>query len=314
MEYLLLLLGFVLLAAAGNYLVESSVALSKHLKVSTLVIGVVVVSFGTSAPELIVSLKAALAGHSDIAIGNVVGSNIANIGLILGITAIILPIPVKSRSIIFDWPVMMIASILIFLFMLNNQIGRIEGFILFILLIMFVYYSLYSSRKNEKISNKIPEKAKYDIWISLLLLVLSCGGLYFGSELLVKNASSIALKFNVSERIISITIISFGTSVPELAASLAAALKKEMDISIGNIIGSNLFNILGILGITSLIHPIKGIDPQINSFDIFWMLGFSLLLFLLIIPIKKGILKRWKGLLLLSCYLVFLYFIFQIKK
>lgn len=305
--------GFVLLVFGGNYLVKGGVILAKHLKISTLVIGVTVVSMGTSFPELIVSIQAALSDHPDIAIGNVIGSNIANIALILGVTAIILPIPIKSRNtVVFDWPYMMAVSILLYLFVRNTKIEWWESLILIALLLFYIVYSIYKSRK-QTIKNDEIDDVKGNVFFAIGFIVLSSIGLYLGAEWLVKGASSIALKLGVSERAVSVSIIAFGTSVPELATSLIAAFKKEMDISIGNIIGSNIFNILAILGVTGLIKNIP-VSQGIIDFDILYMLGVSLLLFFAIIPIQKAKISRLKGSVLLLTYIVYLYLVFAIDK
>ncbi|WP_235832008.1 calcium/sodium antiporter [Ancylomarina longa] len=310
MDYLYLLLGLVILLYSGDLLVKGGVALAAHFKISTLVVGVTVVSFGTSAPELLVSLNAALTGSPDISIGNVVGSNIANIALVLGFTAILLPLPVRSNSIKYDWPFMMGASVLFYLFVLNQYLESYEGIIFVILLIVFMVWTVWKSRKqNKEFSEKIPT-AKYSIIIALGLILASSVGLYFGANLLVDSAKNIAIRFGVSERVIGLTIVAFGTSVPELATSGVAAFKKEMDISIGNIIGSNIFNILGVLGVTSIIKKIF-VSKEIISFDILMMLGISFLLFILILPLRKGKLHRWKGVLLLSFYLIYIYLVFK---
>jgi cation:H+ antiporter len=309
MDYLYLLLGFIILLYSGDLLVKGGVALSSHFKVSTLVVGVTVVSFGTSAPELFVSLDAALSGSPDISIGNVVGSNISNIALVLGFTAILLPLPVRSNSIKFDWPVMMGGSILFYLFALNQKLETWEGITFVILLISFMVWTIWKSRRDNKSLAEEFRPASHSIPIALALIVASSVGLYFGANLLVDSAKNIALDFGISERVVGLTLVAFGTSVPELATSAVAALKKEMDISIGNIIGSNIFNILGVLGVTSIIKNIS-VSDGIISFDIFIMLGISLLLFLLILPLKRGKLHRWKGVLLLSTYLIYVYLVF----
>jgi cation:H+ antiporter len=309
MDYLYLLLGFIILLYSGDLLVKGGVALSSHFKVSTLVVGVTVVSFGTSAPELFVSLDAALSGSPDISIGNVVGSNISNIALVLGFTAILLPLPVRSNSIKFDWPVMMGGSILFYLFALNQKLETWEGITFVILLISFMVWTIWKSRRDNKSLAEEFRPASHSIPIALALIVASSVGLYFGANLLVDSAKNIALDFGISERVVGLTLVAFGTSVPELATSAVAALKKEMDISIGNIIGSNIFNILGVLGVTSIIKNIS-VSDGIISFDIFIMLGISLLLFLLILPMKRGKLHRWKGVLLLSTYLIYVYLVF----
>ncbi|BAX80447.1 calcium/sodium antiporter [Labilibaculum antarcticum] len=309
MDYLYLFIGFVILLYSGDLLVKGGVAISSHFKVSTLVVGVTVVSFGTSAPELFVSLDAALHGSPDIAIGNVIGSNIANITLVLGFTAILMPLPVRSNSIKFDWPFMMGASILFYLFILNQQLEYYEGIIFVILLIVFMVWTIWKSRKESRGLSTEFKSAKHSIFSSVLLIIAASVGLYFGANLLVDSAKNIALDFGVSERVVGLTLVAFGTSVPELATSAVAAYKKEMDISIGNIIGSNIFNILGVLGVTSIIKNIFVSQPIISS-DIFVMLGVSFLLFLLILPLHKGKLQRWKGFLLLSVYLIYIYSVF----
>ena len=310
MDYLYLFLGFIILLYSGDLLVKGGVALSSHFRISTLVVGVTVVSFGTSAPELFVSLDAALSGSPDISIGNIVGSNISNIALVLGFTAILLPLPVRSNSIKYDWPVMMGASLLFYIFILNHKLETYEGIIFIILLISFMVWTIWNSRReNRGLAEEFPE-AKYSIPIAVLLLIASSVGLYFGANLLVDSAKNIAIEFGVSERVIGLTIVAFGTSVPELATSAVAAFKKEMDISIGNIIGSNIFNIFGVLGVTSIVKNIR-ITEAIISFDVLIMLAISVLLFLLILPLKKGKLHRWKGVLLLSSYFIYVYLVFM---
>ncbi len=309
MEYLQLLIGFIVLLASGHFLVKGSIDLAKRIGISTLVIGVTVVSFGTSAPELIVSLKAALTNHPEISIGNVVGSNISNIALVLAITAIVNPIPVKRNSIVIDWPIMMFSGVLFYLFIINGTLQFYEGIIFFSLLIVYVYWSIHRSRKEEKLNHKKKDDIIAPIWKPVFFIVVSCIGLMYGSTLLIEGATQIALSFGVSERIISITLIAFGTSVPELATSIIAALKHETDISIGNIIGSNIFNIFGILGTTAIV---KIIPVNFSDFgpDIIWMLIISILLFILILPVKGGILKRYEGLLLLIVYVFYIYNLF----
>lgn len=309
MDYLYLFLGFVILIYSGNLLVKGGVALASRFKISTLVVGVTVVSFGTSAPELFVSVDAALNGSPDISLGNIVGSNISNIALVLGFTALLLPLPVRSNSIKYDWAVMMIASLLLYVFALNENLDTIEGILFLCLLIAFMIWTIWNSRREKRnVSNEVKE-AKYSFRTALLLIIISSVGLYFGANLLVSSAKNIAIEFGVSERVIGLTVVAFGTSVPELATSAVAAYKKEMDISIGNIIGSNIFNILGVLGLTSVIKNIA-VSEVIINFDLLIMLAISLLLFLLILPLKRGKLHRWKGALLLSSYLLYVYLVF----
>ncbi|HAF27636.1 MAG TPA: sodium:calcium antiporter [Bacteroidales bacterium] len=312
MDYIFLFLGFVLLILSGDFLVKGSVSLAVHFKVSKLVIGVVLVSFGTSAPELVVSLDAAIKGHPDIAIGNVVGSNIANLALVLGLTAMILPIQVRKKAIHFDWSVMMLVSILFYIFCLNFKLQLFEGLIFIVLLLAYVFWSVHQSRAEHKINEEEPIAPKHNLVVSFILVISAIVGLIYGAELLVKGASSIASSIGIEERIISVTVIALGTSLPELATSIMAAIRKELDISIGNLIGSNIFNILAILGLTSVVKEID-INPMILKFDIFWMLGISLLLFLFILPLRKAIVSRWKGFIFVLIYIVYIYLAFSIK-
>ncbi|MFC2150994.1 calcium/sodium antiporter [Bacteroidota bacterium] len=312
MDYIFLLLGFVLLMLSGDFLVRGSVSMAGHFKVSKLVIGVVIVSFGTSAPELVVSLDAVIMGHPDIAIGNVIGSNIANIALVLGLTAIVLPIKVKKRAIHFDWLVMMVISLLFYIFCLNYKLQLFEGIIFIALLFAFIFRSFRKSRKENLKSLEESIPPKHNLFVSLILVIAAAVGLIYGAEFLVKGASNIASKIGIDERIISVSVIALGTSLPELATSIAAAIRKELDIFIGNIIGSNIFNILAILGLSSIVKSID-INPMVLRFDFFWMLGISLLLFLFILPIRKGIVTRWKGLIFVAIYIVYIYLAFTIK-
>lgn len=311
MDYLLLIGGLAILIAGGEVLVRGAVGIALKFNLSPLVIGMTIVSFGTSAPELLVSLKAALEGHPEIAIGNVIGSNIANIALVLGITAMILPIPVKKNTLKIDWPIMMGVSVLFYLFILNGVLNRWEGAIFVALLILFVIYQLKSSTTNE--TNDEDEaieevKSNYsNVYLHLLFIVVGVVALSFGAEWLLTGSVNIAQDFGVSEHIISVTIIAFGTSVPELATSIIAALKKQMDISVGNLIGSNIFNLLAVLGITSLIKEIP-ISNQVISSDVFWMLGTS---FLLLPFMLNYNISRWKGAVLTLFYLAYVFFLLR---
>jgi cation:H+ antiporter len=309
MEYFYLLIGLVVLLGSGHFLVIGSVELAKRLGISTLVIGVTVVSFGTSAPELIVSIKAALLNHPEISIGNVVGSNIANIALILGFTALISPIVVKRNSIIIDWPILMLSGILFYIFVLNESLQRYEGIVFIILISIYVYVIVKNSRNEIKNNVLIVVEHKIPLWKSLLFVSLATVGLLFGSNWLITGAEKIALSLGVSERIISITLIAFGTSLPELTTSIIAALKRESDISLGNIIGSNIFNTFGILGITSIVKDIPVVNA-VFGIDILWMLAISVLLFLLLLPLKGSILSRLKGFILLLTYIIYITLLF----
>jgi cation:H+ antiporter len=308
--YLLLIAGFTILLYSGNYLVKGSVSLAQKYKVSKLVMGVTVVSFGTSAPELFVSVTAAIEKQSEISVGNIVGSNIANIALVLALTAIIFPIPVRRNAIRFDWPVMMLASLLFYLFILNGFLRFWEGLTFFVLLNAYVFVSIYYSRKNYDYENEKKIQAHFSLALAILIILISVIGLAAGSYLLVDNAAKIAGKLGIEKRVISISVIAFGTSVPELATSMIAAFRKEMDISIGNIIGSNIFNILGVLGIASIITPISIVEEMRLKIDILWMLGISIILFLFMLPFKGGKLTRLKGIILFAVYCFYIYWLF----
>lgn len=326
MDYIKLIGGLFLLVISGDYLVRGGVAIATRLKVSALVIGMTVVAFGTSAPEFLVSLQAAIKGNPEIAIGNVVGSNIANIALILGLTAIIYPLIVARNTIRIDWPVMMIATIAFYWAASNGSISRIEGIIGFIGLVLFTTWQIYQSRKQH-VPEETDEKPA-SLPLALVYIVGSAVGLAYGADLLIDGASNIAKSFGVSERVIGVTIVAFGTSLPELAASMSAAFKKETDIAIGNIIGSNLFNILCVVGLTSIIKPIP-VTWGTFQYDFNWMLLFSFLLIFLILPlrelfssahpslgirmealIEKGRLGRIGGIILTVLYIYYIYTLF----
>ncbi|MBO0321924.1 calcium/sodium antiporter [Muricauda sp. CAU 1633] len=308
MENLLFIVfGLVLLIAGGNWLLKSAVALSLRLAIPKIVIGMTVVSFATSAPELIVSVKAALDGFPDLALGNVVGSNIANLGLVLAITVIMGSIDVRKSFYTTDWPVMMVASLLFCGFIyFDGQLQQYEGVILVILLFVFLIYLLRFQKTA--VVDEMPED---DVILPLykIVLYLGIGGiaLWGGSELLIKGAVGMASTLGVSDRVIGITVVSVGTSIPELAASVIAVLKKEKAISLGNLIGSNIFNLLAVLGITSIITPITVMDHGLLSNDIFWMLGISFLILPLVF-FPKGLRLGWRdGLVLLLFYGSFVY-------
>ncbi len=311
MSILWVILGFTLLVIGGEFLVRSSVALSFKFSISKMVIGMTVVSFATSAPELLVSLQAALSGSPAIAINNVVGSNIANIGLVLGITAMVGTIAVDKSFYKLNWPVMMVFSIVLYYFLKNdNVLTAIEGGILFIGLILFLYILIRSARKDttvEKVDESLAVVSNFKI---ILWLAIGATALYFGSEWLVEGSKEIARSVGVSEAVIGVSLIAIGTSVPELAASVIAAAKQEKAISLGNLIGSNIFNIASVLGLTAMVKPITVTEPQILSNDIFWMLGFSFILIPIIFLPKRLQISRAKGFFLVFAYGAFMFLIF----
>ena len=307
MNFLLIIVGLVLLIFGGDWLLKSAVALSLKLNISKVVIGMTVVSFATSAPELIVSINAALTGSSDLALGNVIGSNVANLGLVLGITLLLGSMSVSKDFYKLNWPVMMIASLLLYVFLWNDYIiVWYEGLILFVFLVSFIVY-LLRSQKNFDIDDVLEEEIFLPNHKTLFFFVIGGLGLWGGSELLIKGATSLALEFGVTERVIGVTLVSIGTSVPELAASIIAVLKKEKAISLGNLIGSNIFNILAVIGITSIITPVSLTDQRLLSSDIFWMLAISFSILPMVLLPKKFKLNWINGLLLLIAYCSFIY-------
>lgn len=323
MSIALIIIGFILLVVGGEFLVRASVGLSFKLNLSKLIIGMTVVSFATSAPELLVSLKAALDGSPDLALGNVIGSNIANIALVLGITAVIAPLMVDKDFYKMNWPAMMLLSFMLYFFLLNdNLLSRIEGIILFSFLVIFMIVMIAKARKNKEIIvEDVDEALKEEGYPKIFLwLVIGAAALYFGSDWLVQGAKEIAQKNGISEGVIGATVIAIGTSVPELAASVIAALKGEKAISLGNLIGSNIFNIGSVLGLTAIITPIK-VSQVVNEFgkssedvlytNMYWMLAVAAVLIPLIFIPKKLEIGRIKGLLLLISYMIFVYLAFK---
>lgn len=310
--YLYLIAGLVILIAGGEFLVRGGVSLAGHLRISTMVVGVTIVSLGTSAPELVVSLDAAISGHPDISLGNVIGSNISNISLVLALTILITPFFVKTRSVLRDWSIMIGGTILFIIFILTGErLCRAEGIIMFILLILFVWNSLRRSRNDTRNGSVDPPVPRYSMAISIIIILGSSAALVFGADIMVKGASQIAKSFGISERVISVSVIALGTSLPELATSVVAAARKQNDISLGNIIGSNIFNLLAILGLTSTIKAIEIGDRGVITTDIWWMLGISIMLFLIILPLKGSRLTRFKGVILVSVYLAYIYMVFS---
>ncbi|MCL4133780.1 UNVERIFIED_CONTAM: hypothetical protein GTU68_055217 [Idotea baltica] len=312
MNFLLIVGGLILLILGGNWLLKSAVALSLKLNISKVVIGMTVVSFATSAPELIVSINAALNGSSDLALGNVIGSNVANLAFVLGITLILGSMNVQKSFYKTDWPVMMIASGLLFFFLANDNVIELFegvflfGIFLFAFLIGFLIY-LLRSQNNLDVDEILEDEVLLPTYKIFFYLIIGGLGLYGGSELLIKGATSLAIQFGVTERVIGVTVVSIGTSVPELAASIIAIIKKEKAISLGNLIGSNIFNILAVIGITSIITPITLSDERLLTSDIYWMLGISFILLPMVFIPKKYNLNWKHGIVLLLGYCTFIY-------
>jgi cation:H+ antiporter len=306
MNLFFIFFGFLLLVIGGEFIVRSSVAISLKFKISKLVIGMTVVAFATSLPELIVSINAALSNSPAIAINNVIGSNIANIALVLSIISILSFIKVDKNFYRQDWPIMFGFSILLTLFCITDLVlNQVEGAILVLSLLFFIYYSLKKSNNKlnvDDVDDKLVSTSNTKIIIWLLISSVS---LYFGAEFLVNGAVNFAKQINISEAVISVSIVAIGTSIPELAASLIAIAKKEKGISVGNLIGSNIFNIGSVLGITAIIKPIQ-IAQEIIERDIIWMLFFALLLLFMVILPRRNDLGKSKGFFMLLLYFVFI--------
>jgi len=311
LTYSLFVAGFYFLIKGANWLVEGSSSLAKKFKVSDLMIGLTIVSFGTSAPELFVNLIASFNGNSDLAIGNIIGSNISNILLILGIAAIIYPLKVKRGTASTMIPLNMLAVVALWLLINDTLIDganfsaltRIDGLILLLFFIVFIYYTFGIARvEGEK--EKVEEK---NTFMSIAMIIAGMIGLAFGGKWIVDGAVVIATKFNMSESLIGLTIVAIGTSLPELSTSAVAAFKHNADIAIGNVIGSNIFNIFWILGLSSAIKPIF-FSPILN-FDIYFM-GFSTFLLLLFVFIgRKNILGRLEGIAFLLIYILYIIYL-----
>lgn len=297
--------GLLLLYFGAEALVSGASRLALSFGIRPLVIGMTVVAFATSMPELMVSLFAAIRGSSDIAAGNIIGSNIANIGLILGAAAICTPLAVPPRTLVREIPYMIGASLLVYGFSFDGQLGFVNGLVLFVLLWVFLGYCLRGARRldvDEAITTETPLEAGAGRKKDVVLVLLGIAGLGVGAEMMVRSAVTIALSLGVSEVVVGVTVVALGTSLPELAASLMSAWKGEADIGIGNVIGSNIFNLLFVLGLCPMIHPIA-IDPALLRFEFPVMLIFSVAL----IPLMKHrlALGRGKGMVLLGVYLFF---------
>ena len=311
---LLILLGFVLLIKGADFLVDGASNIAKKFHISEIVIGLTVVSIGTSMPELFVSISSALEGYADMAIGNVVGSNIANLLLILGLASMIKPVFFKRETRLIEIP-MCLGITLIFMLICNlgNDVTRLDGIILLVMFVMFIAYTIIMAFKGEKFdkedgepeeTNSKESKTIKDIFFLILGIVF----LRVGGDLTVKNAVNVANFFHLSEKIISITILAIGTSLPELVTSVSAAIKGKSDIAIGNILGSNIFNMLLIIGVSSMISPIT-YNLSYNVDMIFFVVGMLLLALFPVIP-PKNKMTRWNGIIYLYMYVAYMISLF----
>lgn len=299
-----------MLYAGAEGLVRGSSSLALRIGIAPLVVGLIVVSLGTSSPELVVSLKAALEGNGNISLGNVVGSNIANIALILGVAAIIRPMKVLAQVVKREIPIMIFVSLILVLFLIDHQISFIEGIVFSIGIVVYSFISVYLAKKenNKLIEEEFVEgisKKPLNKWLAIVFIIAGLSLLIFGANLFLEAAVEIAKIFGLSQAVIGLTIIAIGTSLPELVTSAVASFKNEADIAIGNAVGSNIFNIFLILGITAIVIPINA--EEISGVDIIVMLITAVI----ILPLSWTgfVLKRWEGVLLLTGYLVYLYYL-----
>lgn len=303
----LLIFGLIVLIIGGNLLLKSAVSISMKFGIPRLLIGMTVVSLATSAPELIVSIKSAIKGSPDLAISNVLGSNIANLGLVLGITILFSPINISKSVYKKEWPIMMFSALYFLIVIIDGVITKIEGGILVCFLIITIISLIKLRDKNE-----VEDQLENEDSIIKSIIILFFGGLFlfYGSEWFIDGAIQLANSFGISERIIGITVVSVGTSIPELVTSLVAVFNKEKSISLGNLLGSNIFNVFAVLGITSLVTPLSVLDQNIIDFDIYVMLFFAALILPLIFFPKKLVLGRKEGLIILLFYSFYLYNLF----
>ena len=304
----LLFFGLIVLIIGGNLLLKSAVSISLKFGIPKLLIGMTVVSLATSAPELIVSIKSALKGSPDLAISNVLGSNIANLGLVLAVTILFSPINISKSVYKKEWPIMMFSALYFLIVILDGVITKIEGAILVCFLIITIS-ALIKFRDKSEIELEVENEDS--IVKSLITLIFGGVFLFYGSEWFIDGAISLANSFGISERIIGITVVSVGTSIPELVTSLVAVFNKEKSISLGNLLGSNIFNVFAVLGLTSLVTPLSVVDNNIISFDIYIMLFFAALVLPLIFFPKKYVLGRKEGLIILVFYSLYVVNLFQ---
>ena len=309
-SFFLLITGFMFLYYGGELLVRGSVVIAKRARISRLVAGMTVVSFATSSPELFVSLEAIFNESSDIVLGNIIGSNIANIALVLGLTSILFNINISNKTLFIDYPFLLCSTVVVgFVLYFFGVISAFIGFIFLLFLSSFLYYIIVKSRQeNDNSIDALVEENNTSFLKSLLFLFFGIFLLKYGADFLVSSAIDISNYLNIEERIIAVTVVAIGTSIPELATSIVAALKKEVDLAVGNIIGSNIFNLLAVLGTTAIFKDVKVVNSNILSIDYFSMLLLTLIFGILIYFFTKGVLDRKKGVLLVVIYVFYIYF------
>jgi cation:H+ antiporter len=309
LNILILITGLIVLILGSDFLIRGASSFALKINLSPLVVGLTIVAFGTSAPELFISVKAALTGSPDLAMGNVIGSNICNLALVMGLTAIISPIYVRRNSIWIDWPMTMGSSLLLYLLVREGFINSYEGIIFVGILILYLFFVINKSRSDIRIAKELEQEFNLPHSTSTVLkdfsyIALGTLGLFFGAELFVGSAQDFARHLGIEERIIGITVVALGTSLPELVTSTVASFKKETDLALGNLMGSNIFNILSILGITSIIKEIEVSDVILNT-DIIWMLGITLIILPMMLSKQK--IGRVEGGILLMIYMYYTY-------
>ena len=313
LTYCLFVIGFFILIKGAGLLVDGASAIADKFKISPLVIGLTIVAFGTSAPELAVNIFASAAGSSEIAIGNIIGSNIANILLILGVSALIYPLTSKKNTVWKEIPLGLLAAVVVGLmandFLIDgvnwSGLSRIDGLVLLSFFIIFIYYSFGIAKQQE--SSDDCEIKNLNLVKSIFYIVIGLIGLVVGGNWIVSGAIKLAVGFGISESLIGLTVVAIGTSLPELATSAIAAYKKQADIAIGNVVGSNIFNIFWILGISSVIRPLP-FNPA-NNIDFLIMIIATVILFIIMFIGKKRIIERWQGIAMISIYVAYTLFL-----
>ena len=317
MDILLLIVGLGLILAGANFLTDGSAALAQRFRVPEFIIGLTVVAVGTSTPELVVSVLSAIGGQSDVAIGNVVGSNIFNVFVILGVCALIRPVPLTAGNIRRDIPFGVLVSLLLLALAQDSllckgaadRIGRLDGAAMLALYILLMWYTIRKTKRPEATAPTEGSKAPMAAWLTAVMIVGGLAGLVFGGEMFLRSATSIARSLGVSESVIAITLVAGGTSLPELASSLVSLFKGKVEMALGNVIGSNIANILLILGVSATIHPLS--MGGITVWDLLMVLLSSVVVFLAAFTFKRKAIDRWEGALFVAIYAVYIWYLIK---
>ena len=317
MDILLLIVGLGLILAGANFLTDGSAALAQRFRVPEFIIGLTVVAVGTSTPELVVSVLSAIGGQSDVAIGNVVGSNIFNVFVILGVCALIRPVPLTAGNIRRDIPFGVLVSLLLLALAQDSllckgaadRIGRLDGVAMLALYILLMWYTIRKTKRPEATAPTEGSKVPMAAWLTAVMIVGGLAGLVFGGEMFLRSATSIARSLGVSESVIAITLVAGGTSLPELASSLVSLFKGKAEMALGNVIGSNIANILLILGVSATIHPLS--MGGITVWDLLMVLLSSVVVFLAAFTFKRKAIDRWEGVLFVTIYAVYIWYLIR---